>query len=129
LAATFTDGIWVLNKKLGRQELLLREPLRINNLAILKDELWVSTDNDGIVILDVKSYEEKKRLDNSAGLGVQHIRKVITDTRTNVWIATSGGGFYKYFENNFKHYDRDTGLKGDRVYAVHATPQILRPDF
>ncbi|WAC00959.1 histidine kinase [Lacinutrix neustonica] len=30
-----------------------------------------------------------------------------------------GGGLYKYFQNNFKHYTVNTGLKGNRVYAVH----------
>ncbi len=119
-AATFNDGIRVLDSNLSDNNILIREPLRINSMSIQNnDELWVATDNDGITVLNTDSYTEIKRLDTRSGLKVPHIRKVISDTDSNIWIATSGGGFYKYFQNNFKHYDKDSGLKGDRTYAVH----------
>lgn len=119
-AATFNDGIRVLDSNLPDNNILIREPLRINSMSIQNnDELWVATDNDGITVLNADSYTEIKRLDTRSGLKVPHIRKVISDTDSNIWIATSGGGFYKYFQNNFKHYDKDSGLKGDRTYAVH----------
>lgn len=119
-AATFNDGILVLDTKGQDKTLLIREPLRINSMSINnKGELWVATDNDGITIIDTENYAEIKRLDTSDGLSVPHIRKIIDDKQSNIWIATSGGGFYKYFQNNFNHYDKDSGLKGNRTYAVH----------
>lgn len=111
-AATFNDGILVLDTKGQDKTLLIREPLRINSMSINnKGELWVATDNDGITVIDTENYAEIKRLDTSDGLSVPHIRKIIDDKQSNIWIATSGGGFYKYFQNNFNHYDKDSGLR------------------
>ena len=119
-AATFNDGILVINPKRTENPILLRDPLRINAMTIHhKNELWVATDNDGITIIDTEKLFQKRSINKSKGLRVSHIRKTFTDRQSNIWIATSGGGFYKYFQNNFKHYDAASGLKGNRIYAVH----------
>lgn len=90
-----------------------------------KNELWVATDNDGISIIDTQNYAEKRNINKSKGLSVSHIRKTFTDRQSNIWIATSGGGFYKYFQNNFQHFDASSGLKGNRIYAVHHAKNSL----
>lgn len=119
-AATFDDGIRVIDAADQDKIILIREPRRINSMAIQnKNELWVATNNEGITVIDTESYEERNIINTRNGLRVPHVRKSISDTNGTIWIATSGGGFYKYFQNNFKHYDRQSGLKGDRTYAVH----------
>ncbi|MFD0799195.1 two-component regulator propeller domain-containing protein [Maribacter chungangensis] len=119
-AATFDDGIRVIDVADQDNIILIREPRRINSMAIQnKNELWVATDNEGITVIDTESYEERNIINTQNGLRVPHVRKSISDANGTIWIATSGGGFYKYFQNNFKHYDRQSGLKGDRTYAVH----------
>lgn len=125
IAATFDDGVLILdvgNPKTTNSYdvILMPEPSRINSMSIQNgDELWITTDNEGIVVVETENFEETKRLNTSNGLAVPHVRKVFTDRHSNLWIATSGGGFYKYFENSFKHYDKTNGLKGNRIYAVH----------
>jgi ligand-binding sensor domain-containing protein len=119
-AATFNDGIRAIDIKNQDKTILIREPQRINSMSIQnQDQLWVVTDNRGITVINTESYDEIKSIDTRNGLSVPHVRKVIKDKDSNIWIATSGGGFYKYFQNNFNHYDQDSGLKGDRTYAVH----------
>ena len=126
LAATFDDGVFIMDQANITDRFLMPEPSRINSMSIQnKDELWISTDNEGITIVETNKFTEVKRLNTSSGLAIQHIRKVVTDDNGNLWIATSGGGFYKYFQNNFKHYDQRTGLKGNRIYAVHNAPDGL----
>lgn len=125
-AATFDDGTYVYNIKDLKQPILMREPLRINSMSIQNEnELWVATDNDGVSIIDTKTNAEKTFLNARNGLKVIHIRKAISDKQGNIWIATSGGGLYKYFQNNFKHFTVNSGLKGNRVYAVHQTSHGL----
>lgn len=120
--ASFMEGIFVFEPKTNDFIKIIDSPIRINSISIQQEhELWVATDNDGILIYDSESNELIKQLDAKGGLGVPHIRTVTRDNQENIWIATSGGGFYKYFQNNFNHFDRDTGLKGNRVYAVHST--------
>ncbi|MFD2562837.1 ligand-binding sensor domain-containing protein [Aquimarina rubra] len=119
-AAAINQGILVLNtnaKSYGNK--WIQEPLNVNDIAILNSELWFSTNNAGITVLDAKNYKLKKKINRKNGLAVSNISKSITDRQSNIWIATSGGGFYKYSQNNFTHYNQDTGLKGNRVYSVH----------
>ncbi len=121
LAATFDDGVFIMDRENPNDNFLMPEPPRINSMSIHnKNELWIATDNDGITVVETEKYSEIRRLNTSNGLSVPHIRKVMADEQGNFWIATSGGGFYKYFQNNFKHYDKATGLKGNRIYAVHS---------
>lgn len=119
-AATFDDGTFVYNVNEMQRPILMREPLNINAMTILnEDELWVSTLNDGVSIIDTKTNTEKAFINTKTGLSVPHIKKVISDKQSNIWIATSGWGVYKYFQNNFQHYNKNNGLKGNRIYAVH----------
>ncbi|WP_405205149.1 two-component regulator propeller domain-containing protein [Aquimarina sp. LLG6339-5] len=120
-AAAINQGILVLNtnaKSYGNK--WIQKPLNVNNISVLDTELWFSTNNEGITVLDANNYRLKKKINRKNGLAVSTIRKTISDRQSNIWIATSGGGFYKYSQNNFTHYNQDTGLKGNRVYAVHS---------
>ncbi|GGX24130.1 sensor histidine kinase [Aquimarina muelleri] len=121
-ATSFNHGILVLNtnaKTYGNR--WIKKVTRVTNISKHNNnELWFSTDNEGITIIDSEVYQQKKKINKTNGLGVSHIRKTIMDRQSNIWIATSGGGFYKYFQNNFTHYDQNNGLKGNHVYAVHS---------
>ncbi len=123
LAATFDDGVHIIDSKNPEDRFLMPEPPRVNAMSIHQGDLWIATDDNGIVIVETEKYAEVKRLNAANGLATPHIRKIVSDNRDNLWIATSGGGLYKYFQNNFKHYDKRTGLKGNRVYAVHSTQE------
>ncbi len=120
-AAAFNQGVLVINtnaKTYGN--IWISKPLRVTNISVHNDdELWFATNNAGITILDIAKHKQKKKINRKNGLAVSHVRKSILDRQSNIWIATSGGGFYKYFQNNFVHYDQNTGLKGNRVYAIH----------
>jgi len=121
-AATFNDGTFIFKPNHFEEALLMREPLRINAMSIQNNnELWVATDNEGLIIIDTETYREISAINTSSGLAVNHVRTMLKDQQANLWIATSGGGFYKYFRNNFKHFDTSTGLMGNRIYAVHNT--------
>ncbi|UZO82412.1 histidine kinase [Aquimarina sp. ERC-38] len=99
----------------------INEPKRVTDLAIHKEtELWCATDDQGVYIVDSSNRKIISRIGTKNGLAVSNVQKTITDSQSTIWIATSGGGFYKFFQNNFTHYDQDNGLKGNRVYAVHA---------
>ncbi|MDG5491027.1 two-component regulator propeller domain-containing protein [Psychroserpens sp. SPM9] len=120
IASTFNDGTLVFEFDDFNNHILIREPLRINSISILNsNQLWVATDANGVTVIDMDTYAELFTLEGSNGLSTPNIRQVLQDRQSNIWIATSGGGLYKYFQNNFKHFNTETGLNGNRVYAVH----------
>ncbi|MBL4662194.1 MAG: histidine kinase [Flavobacteriaceae bacterium] len=118
-AATFMDGIIVLDIFNNEPDRIIVGPQRVNHIGILKNQLWVSTDASGVFVYHSNALSLVKKLNQRNGLSVSHIRKTMTDRNGNIWIATSGGGLYKYFLNEFTHYDKDTGLPGNRIYATH----------
>jgi ligand-binding sensor domain-containing protein len=119
-AATFNNGILVIEDQNFEDAYLIREPFRINSISIQNsNQLWVATDNKGVSVIDTDTYKELFTIKSSNGLSTSHIRKVLSDQQGNIWIGTSGGGLYKYFQNNFKHYNTNIGLNGNRIYAVH----------
>ena len=119
-AATAEGGLFIFNPDNFEEAILTMESSRITQLSVQnRDEVWVATDNAGIFRLDLDTYEPTLIINSNQGLSVSNVQKVLEDRQANIWIATSGGGFYKYFQNNFKHYDTSTGLIGNRIYAVH----------
>ena len=119
-AATFNYGILVIEDQNFEDGYLIREPFRINSISIQNsNQLWVATDNKGVTVIDAETYNELFTIKGSDGLSTSHVREVLSDQQGNIWMGTSGGGLYKYFQNNFKHYNTETGLNGNRIYAVH----------
>lgn len=116
-ASTYDDGVKIIqNGKIvgGSKELK-----RINRIQKIDEEFWLSTDNQGIVVLDNR-LRKKQQINQNNGLAINQIRSIIKDKLENIWIGTSGGGLYKLTQNNFQHFDRNSGLKGNRIYAVHS---------
>lgn len=118
IASTFTHGILIKNLENGNDE-WIEELQRINSLSIINDQLWVGADGDGVTVLDMENFQIQKYIDSRSGLAVSHIRDCMMDRQGTIWIATSGGGFYKYFEDKFTHFDSESGLQGNHIYAVH----------
>lgn len=115
-ASTFDNGIKIIqNGKIINE---IKDIDRVHKVHWIDDQYWIATDSDGIIILDQK-FKIQQRINQSNGLAINQIRSILKDTQNNIWIATSGGGLYKLTQNNFQHFDRNSGLKGNRIYAVH----------
>jgi len=116
-AASFVEGIFVFQD--GEPIDTLTNIKRINSLTINDGALWIATDNKGVIIYDIATQQIKKQLNKKSGLKTTlHIRKCLKDRQANIWVATSGGGLYKYAPTNFTHFTTTSGLLGNRVYAL-----------
>ena len=119
-AATANGGILIFRPDNFDEAVLTMESFRINQLSVQnKDEVWVATNDAGIFHLDLDTYEPVLIINSNQGLSVPNVLKVLEDRQGKIWISTSGGGFYNYSQNNFKHYSMSMGLLGNRIYAVH----------
>jgi ligand-binding sensor domain-containing protein/two-component sensor histidine kinase len=115
IGATANNGIKLVgNKQLYRYQKL------IHDLYFVDNQYWLSTNSDGIIILD-DQFRKIQQIDQNKGLAINQVRTIFKDHQENVWVGTSGGGLYKLTKNNFQHFDRNNGLRGNRIYAVHTT--------
>jgi len=116
LGATYDEGFKIIQngKIVGIQE----QAKSINRIHHLDQDFWLATDSEGIVVLDGR-FRKKQQINQQNGLAINQIRSVLKDQQENIWIATSGGGLYKLTQNNFQHFDSNSGLRGNRIYAVH----------
>lgn len=116
VASTFNEGI-----KLIKNGVILKSYVKsesINSIRFIEGDYWLSTNTKGIIKLD-HQFKRVQTINQNNGLIVNQIHTIIKDNQENIWIGSSGGGLYKLTQNNFKHFDRNSGLKGNRVYAVH----------
>jgi len=115
IGSTTKDGVKIIGSKT-----VFRYNKLIHDLYFVKDQYWLSTSADGIVILD-DQFRKIQQVDQNKGLAINQVRSVFQDNQENIWVGTSGGGLYKLTQNNFLHFDRNIGLRGNRIYAVHTT--------
>lgn len=113
IGTTSKSGIKIIGKKKAYSYNKI-----INSFHYIDNQYWVSTNSDGIIILD-DQFRKLEEINQNNGLAINQIQSILKDKQENIWIATSGGGLYKLTQNNFQHFDRDNGLKGNRIYAVH----------
>ena len=125
VASTFDDGTIVFETHDFESQILIREPLSITNTRLIDNQLWIATQNEGVTVLDTKTWSEVLVVNTNNGLTVPHVKTVFEDKNNTIWIATSGGGLFKYFKNSFKHYTTGTGLNGNRIYAVHHSDESI----
>ena len=97
---------------------ILKNLKEIHHISLINGNYWVSTNNNGIIIIDQR-FKILRTINQENGLAVNQIKSILKDKQENIWIATSGGGLYKLTQNNFQHYDKNAGLKANRIYAVH----------
>lgn len=59
---------------------------QVNDILIVDDQLWIATEENGIVIIDRDGYSRKLRLDNERTIKPNDL---LLDFENNVWIAES----------------------------------------
>ncbi|MBL4904827.1 MAG: histidine kinase [Flavobacteriaceae bacterium] len=118
IAASYKNGIKIIE---GKTVTTIHKSIKyiISLQKINTDELWIATQNNGFIILSSNDLSIKRKIDLTNGLETNSVQKVFKDRQENLWIATSGNGIYHLTQNNFKHYNKENGLDGKRVRAIH----------
>lgn len=116
-ASSYDAGLKIIRN--GKITKTISRVNRINEMTQIGDYLWLATDNSGVVVL-TDQFVKDQDIDQGNGLLVNQARKIFQDKQKNIWIGTSGGGLFKLTQNDFQHYDRNSGLKGNRTYSVHS---------
>lgn len=93
--STFNNGLFIWNKN-GKWA--VEKNLRYGNrnvslsnltcMTILGNELWICTEDKGILVMDIASHEILRTIDASNGLYSNVVYSICTDRKGNVWATT-----------------------------------------
>ncbi len=105
--------------------LSINSNLIANNLYFYSaSQIWIATVNQGFCIYN-PSDSSYSQLTERAGLANDFVNCIFKDSWGNFWLGTSGGGVSKYSGQQFEHYDRNNGLKGNYIYAIEGSKDSL----
>ncbi|MEN8222185.1 MAG: two-component regulator propeller domain-containing protein [Acidobacteriota bacterium] len=121
--ATYGGGLSKFDYKTNKfkNHLTFGDERTINELKIinhirsdLKKRVWISTKGEGLIIFDPGT-SEVSRYGKNNGLKSDNIMSTFEDSSGNIWIATWGGGLYKFVENSgsFSRIDLGRDQKKD----------------
>lgn len=103
----------------------INSSLIANNLYLHSpSQLWIATVNNGLCIYNL-SDSSYSQLTERSGLANDFVNCIFKDSWGNFWLGTSGGGVSKYSGQQFEHYDRNNGLKGNYIYAIEGSKDSL----
>lgn len=124
---TYGNGINLIKNG----EIIKPEGFAINNKLIANDlflyspnQIWIATVNHGICIYNPND-SGYSQLTERSGLANDFINTIFKDSWGNFWIGSSGGGVSKYSGQQFEHYDRNNGLKGNYIYTLEGAGDSL----
>lgn len=88
-----------------------------------RSRLWIST-NGGISLMNKERTEFTNfyaDINTPGNLSHPNVKMCFQDRKGRFWIATEGGGLNQYIEedNRFVHYNTNTGLPTDYLFAVY----------
>lgn len=87
-------------------------------------QLWIATVNQGLCIYNPQD-SSYSPLTERSGLANDFVNSIFKDSWGNYWLGTSGGGVSKYSGQQFEHYDRNNGLKGNYIYSIQGSGDSL----
>ena len=105
-----------------------------NNTSIKKidNELWVSSKENGIEILDKNNYSFKRRINKYNSKLSNKINSVYKDNEGTIWLASSDRGLYKYNSNKKisipKIFIENILVNYKKLDFLNLKKLILKPD-
>ncbi|MEM9259686.1 MAG: two-component regulator propeller domain-containing protein, partial [Bacteroidota bacterium] len=94
-------------------------PQPVAAVKLTPDRYLVGTQSSGLYLLDLDGAIITHYTETNSNLPRDNIRALLNDRQGRTWVATSGGGIARMIPTGLRHFDRDDGLIGERVYALH----------
>ena len=95
----------------------LTSPHKINDIAVIRDELWIATSN-GIYIYHLTTGLFKKTIKFNKSLDNQFIQKILYDPNYGTWFVTPKGLFLCDHEEKIVDYTKKNGLINQRINHI-----------
>jgi ligand-binding sensor domain-containing protein len=87
----------------------------VNKIAIVADELWIATDDNGLVVADAVSGRLKFTCRNTRDFPHSKIKDIVCDREGNVWLACADG-LVKSYGKKMRYID---SIDKEKISFVH----------
>lgn len=117
---TYGDGMFCYNHRTTFRIDLQRELYKSSVFDLYFDNegnCWIATLQQGVIQYDPR-LKKFTFFGQEQGLSNNHVRCIIQDNTSSLWIGTSGGGVCQYSGSEFTHYTKESGLGGNFVYSI-----------
>jgi two-component system sensor histidine kinase LytS len=89
IAATFQNGLKIIDNNSVEKTITTQQSL--TSVKKLKNEIWVTSDENGIEVFTLPSFSFKQKINKYNSLETNNINTVFKDTQNTVWIASNNG--------------------------------------
>jgi two-component system sensor histidine kinase LytS len=89
IAATFKNGIHIINN--NSVEKIITTAENVSSIQKLKNEIWVTSTENGIVVFTLPSFSFKQKINKYNSLETNNINTVFKDNQNTIWIASKKG--------------------------------------
>jgi two-component system sensor histidine kinase LytS len=89
IAATFKNGLKIIDYKTVEKTITTQE--NITSVKKIKNEIWVTSNENGIEIYSLPSFSFKQKINKYNSLKTNKINSVFKDNQNTIWIASQEG--------------------------------------
>ncbi|WP_172824395.1 sensor histidine kinase [Polaribacter sp. KT25b] len=100
IVATLKNGIKTINANAIEKTISFQE--NITSVKKLKNEIWVTSNKNGIEIFTLPSFSFKQKINKYNSLKTDEINTVFKDNQNTIWIATNKG-LYQLKNDNYNN--------------------------
>jgi two-component system sensor histidine kinase LytS len=89
IAATFQNGLKIIDNNFVEKTITTQQS--VSSVKKLKNEIWVTSDKNGIEVFTLPSFSFKQKINKYNSLETNDINTVFKDRQNTVWIASNNG--------------------------------------
>jgi len=105
IAATANNNIKIIEKISIKQTVETLED--ITSIKKLKNEIWVTSNNNGIEVFTLPSFSFKRKINKYNSLETDHINTVFKDNQNTIWIASYNGLYRLKNDDSYNSNDKN----------------------
>ena len=130
IAATATNKLKIFNENTIIKSISTLE--KISSIRKLNDEIWVTSNKNGIDVLEANTYIFKRKINKYNTAISSQVNTVFKDKQKSIWVGSINNGLYKYSTEiptiNPKVFIESIAVNYKLIDSLNQTKLALKPN-
>ncbi|WP_166382027.1 histidine kinase [Polaribacter sp. 11A2H] len=130
IAATATNKLKIFNENTIIKSISTLE--KISSIRKLNDEIWVTSNKNGIDVLEANTYIFKRKINKYNTAISSQVNTVFKDKQKSIWVGSINNGLYKYSTEiptiNPKVFIESVAVNYKLIDSLNQTKLALKPN-